>query len=68
MGVELSGDPRTGSFTDFAEELARARAGGLKVSLHCGEQPEQSKETPLMLDFKPDRLGHCIYLVSFIER
>lgn len=65
VGVELSGDPRVGDFSSFAPCLARAKEHGLKVSLHCAELPEQAKETPEMLAFKPDRLGHCIYLVTF---
>ena len=40
VGVELSGDPRTGKFTDFREALNKAKEGGLKVSLHCAELPE----------------------------
>jgi adenosine deaminase len=64
VGVELSGDPRTGKFSDFKDAFDKAKAEGLKVSLHCSELPEQNIETPEMLDFKPDRLGHCIYMVS----
>lgn len=63
VGVELSGDPRTGRFSDFKEALTLAKTAGLKVSLHCAELPEQNVETPEMLDFQPDRLGHCIYMV-----
>lgn len=63
VGVELSGDPRTGKFSDFVDIFSHAKEGGLKVSLHCAELPEQAKETPQMLDFKPNRLGHCIYMV-----
>jgi len=40
VGVELSGDPRTGKFSDFKEALTKAKEGGLKVSLHCAELPE----------------------------
>jgi adenosine deaminase len=40
VGVELSGDPRTGDFKDFESILVRAKEGGLKISLHCAEQPE----------------------------
>lgn len=64
VGVELSGDPRTGKFSDFKEALEKAKIEGLRVSLHCSELPEQNIETPEMLDFRPDRLGHCIYMVS----
>ena len=67
VGVELSGDPRTGKFSDFKGALEKAKVESLKVSLHCSELPEQNSETPEMLDFKPDRLGHCIYMVSLLS-
>lgn len=31
------------------------------MSLHCAEQKEQ-KDAQQMIDFRPDRLGHCIFL------
>ena len=65
VGVELSGDPRAGDFEAFKPALTRAKEGGLKVSLHCAEVPEQAKETLAMIEFKPDRLGHCIYMVWY---
>ena len=37
---------------------------GLKVALHCAEAAEQMNESQAMIDFNPDRLGHCVYLVS----
>jgi adenosine deaminase len=37
VGIELSGDPRKGSFADFKPEFDRARQHGFKVTLHCGE-------------------------------
>jgi len=64
VGVELSGDPRTGKFSDFKGAFDKAKTEGIRVSLHCSELPEQNIETPEMLDFKPDRLGHCIFMVS----
>ena len=40
VGLELSGDPRTGAFEDFLPVFRRGRAAGLRVSLHCGEIQE----------------------------
>lgn len=37
VGVELSGDPRSGSFTDFEPIFEKFRAKGIKISLHCAE-------------------------------
>ena len=62
MGIELSGDPRSGDFSVFVEEFRRAQDLGFKVALHCGETEEQRDECQSMIDFGPDRLGHCCYL------
>ena len=65
MGVELSGDPRAGDFATFSEELSAFRQEtGLKLSLHCAETEDQAAESQAMIDFNPDRLGHCCFLVS----
>jgi len=38
VGIELSGDPRTGAFGTFEAEFAAFREEtGLKVSIHCAE-------------------------------
>ena len=37
VGLELSGDPRKGQFSDFVQQFKRAQNEGFKVSLHCGE-------------------------------
>jgi adenosine deaminase len=42
VGLELSGDPRSGDFSNFAEEFKRAQDLGFKVSLHCAETKDQS--------------------------
>ena len=39
VGVELSGDPRSGKFSDFTDLFRRAKESGLRVSLHCAELP-----------------------------
>ena len=67
VGVELSGDPRDGSFATFEADLRSFREEtGMKVSLHCAETEEQKAESQSMIDFAPDRLGHCCYLVSLL--
>ena len=41
VGIELSGDPRSGSFGTFEQELAAFRSEtGLKISIHCAEVEE----------------------------
>ena len=69
VGIEISGDPRSGDFGIFNELMQNFKAEtGLKVALHCAEAAEQAHESQAMIDFNPDRLGHCVYLVSTSTR
>ncbi|XP_017754595.1 PREDICTED: adenosine deaminase-like protein [Eufriesea mexicana] len=56
VGLDLSGDPMTGSA--FLELLQKARMAGLKIAAHCAEVPNET-ETIDIFEFKPDRFGHC---------
>lgn len=56
VGLDLSGDPMTGDA--FLELLRKARAAGLKIAAHCAEISNEMETTDI-LEFKPDRLGHC---------
>lgn len=67
VGIELSGDPRVGDFGTFRGELVRAKESGVKISLHCAEVIEQAGENQAMIEFEPERLGHCCYLVNSIS-
>ena len=68
VGVELSGDPRKGSFSTFAPALSRARSLGMITPIHFGEVVGTFDEQDAMLrSFSDDevhlvRLGHCIHL------
>ena len=61
VGVDLSGNPTVGDFAAFAPALRRARACGLKITVHCAEvvKPE---EVRAIVAFAPDRLGHALHL------
>ena len=62
VGIELGGDPKVGKFgEELQAEFRRAQENGFKVSLHCAELKEQN-DTKEMIEFKPNRLGHCIFL------
>lgn len=58
-GVDLCGDPSSGSFN--AKLFETARESGLYVTLHCGEVSNEN-EVVQMLKFKPDRLGHGTFM------
>ena len=67
VGVDLSGAPTVGSWATYEDALRDARAHGLGVALHCGEVEDTVEEQSAMLDFKPDRLGHCVHTVRDAE-
>ncbi|XP_016960076.1 adenosine deaminase-like protein [Drosophila biarmipes] len=61
LGIDLSGNPARGSFSEFAPILAKAREKGLKLAIHCAEidNPAEVKE---MLQFGMSRCGHGTFL------
>lgn len=58
VGIDLSGHPGHGDFLDFLPLLHKVRSHCLKLSIHCAEVPNPD-EVGKILEFKPDRLGHC---------
>ena len=72
VGLDLSGDPRKGSFVDFMPLLKHGREQlGLKISVHAAEVGQSSDvadedtEMTKILRFRPDRLGHALFLRNY---
>lgn len=66
LGLDLSGDPTVGQAEDFLEPLLEAKKAGLKLALHLAEIPDNKKETQMLLDLLPDRIGHGTFLNSSV--
>lgn len=60
-GLDVSGDPRKGSW--FRDLITKARANKLRCTIHCSEIPN-AEETEEIIDFKPDRIGHGTCIIS----
>lgn len=64
VGIDLCGDPAKGDVRIFTEPFARAKAAGLKITLHFAEAEASSSDRELktLLSWVPDRLGHVIHV------
>ncbi|KAK2795742.1 hypothetical protein FQN52_003591 [Onygenales sp. PD_12] len=60
VGVELGGDPMRGDVSIFRAAFEKAKAHGLRVTLHFAETIFSSSPDELntLLSYQPDRLGH----------
>jgi adenosine deaminase len=62
VGLELSGNPTMGKWSDFEPVFSKARLefdAKLPISLHFGEVLDDA-ESQEMLDFGPERVGHAV--------
>mmetsp|Transcript_6915 Transcript_6915/g.11528 ORF Transcript_6915/g.11528 Transcript_6915/m.11528 type:complete len:411 (+) Transcript_6915:97-1329(+) len=71
VGLDFSGNPLGGSFENFSPLFDNARDAGLGITIHTGELSELSDsidpltaedETTSILNFRPERIGHALYL------
>ncbi|KAF2736033.1 Metallo-dependent hydrolase [Polyplosphaeria fusca] len=64
VGVDLCGNPARGDVRIFTDAFARAKAAGLKITLHFGETEASASDQELetLLSWHPDRLGHVIHV------
>ncbi|GIY39247.1 adenosine deaminase-like protein [Caerostris darwini] len=62
VGVDLSGNPKSGDMSCLIPHLEHAKKSGLKLAVHISEVPGNFEEVEALLNLKPDRLGHGTYL------
>ncbi|KAI9771191.1 MAG: hypothetical protein M1835_006463 [Candelina submexicana] len=69
VGVDLCGDPSKGDVSIFREAFKKAKANGLRITLHFAEIPASSMvdEFSTLLTFEPDRIGHVIHVPDAIR-
>lgn len=74
VGVDLCGNPAKGDVRIFTDAFKRAKASGLKMTLHFAETEASATDLELqtLLSWQPDRLGHVIHVkdefIKVIER
>jgi adenosine deaminase len=70
VGIDLCGDPAQGDVRIFSNSFARAKAAGLKMTLHFAESETSASDTELqtLLSWQPDRLGHVIHVKDEFQR
>ena len=63
VGIDFSGNPYKRNFEEFRSIFIQARNHyGFKISVHTAEIDNNISDTKAILNFKPDRLGHALWL------
>ncbi|MCX5786902.1 MAG: adenosine deaminase [Elusimicrobia bacterium] len=63
VAVDLAGDEAAQPLSDFRGLFAKAKAAGLRLTVHAGETP-RSRDLETALDIGVDRIGHATLLAS----
>ena len=63
VAVDLAGDEAAQPLSDFRGLFAKAKAAGLRLTVHAGETP-RSRDLETALDIGVDRVGHATLLAS----
>jgi adenosine deaminase len=69
VAIDLCGDPSRGDVRIFSRSFKRAKAAGLKLTVHFAEAEASSSADELrtILGWNPDRLGHVIHVNDKIK-
>lgn len=65
VGIDFSGNPTVSSFRAFEHHFVRARALGLRSTVHIGEKEGDEDDLDAVLfGFRPQRIGHVVCLLE----
>ena len=62
VGIDFSGNPFINNGKDFFDPLFYAKKANLKLAIHMAEIGVCKKETEMLLQLPPDRIGHGTFL------
>ena len=70
VGIDLCGNPLKGDISIFREAFSKAKASGLKLTLHFAEVSASSSELELrtLMSYDPERIGHVIHVPGSIDQ
>jgi adenosine deaminase len=70
VGVDLCGDPTKGDVSLFTTAIQKAKAAGLRITVHFAEAECSASVTELqtIMSWEPDRLGHVIHVPDNVKR
>lgn len=64
LGIDLADSERDFPLTDFLPSIRKARAAGLKLTIHTGEDTPASFVVDTIRLASPDRIGHGIHIIE----
>ncbi len=67
LGVDLADSETDFPIVDFVVPVARAKAAGLKVTVHTGEDTPASYVIDTINAIAPDRIGHGIHVIDELK-
>lgn len=65
-GIDISGESTKGNASGIFDALKRAKEAGFPITLHIGENPQESAEQQLkeLNEIQPERVGHAVHLCN----
>jgi len=64
LGMDLADDERSHPIYEFIQPVLKARASGLKVTVHSGEDTPALAVIETIKAVQPDRIGHGIHIIE----